>query len=124
MLAAKIIPGWRGRNTPLERGSAPRVFRSRRAPITAVNQVENEDELSGASAESGDSNELVQRHQRSREIIHERRITPDVAHQSEVMERHENAVGTDEGEPEMQLAQRLIHHASGHFAEPKEGDAK
>src|SRR5882762_8807496 len=101
MLAAKIIPGWRGRNTPLERGSVPRVFRSRRALITAVNQVEDEDELRGASAESGYRDELVQRHQRPREIIHERRIPPDVAHQSEVMERHENAVGTDEGEPEM-----------------------
>src|ERR1700694_1481656 len=104
MLPAKIIPGRRGRNTPLERRPFPWVLRSGRALITAVNQVEDEDELRGASSESGDSDELVQRHQRSREVIHERRITPDVAHQSEVMERHENAVGTDEGEPEMQLA--------------------
>src|SRR2546429_10011337 len=110
MLAAEIVPGWRRRNTPLERGSVPWVFRSRHTPITTVNQIEDEDELRRASAESGDGDELVQRHQRPREIIHERRIAADIAHQPEVVERHENAIGTDKGEPEMKLAQGLVHH--------------
>src|SRR5713226_7264658 len=119
MLAAEIIPGWRRRNTPLECRAVPGVFRSRRTLETAINQVEDEDELRRASAESRDSDELVERQQRPREIIDERRITADVAHQPEVMERHENAIGTDKGEPEMKLAQSFVHHAAGHFAEPE-----
>src|SRR5437016_14333068 len=31
MFTAEIVPGWRRRNTPLERRSVPRVFRSRRS---------------------------------------------------------------------------------------------
>src|SRR5205814_10561557 len=31
VFAAEIIPRWRRRNTPLQRGSVPRVFRSRRS---------------------------------------------------------------------------------------------
>src|SRR2546430_16254442 len=62
MFAAEIIPRWRRRNTPLQRGSVPRVFRSRLTLITTVNQVEDEDELRRAGAKSGDGDELVQRH--------------------------------------------------------------
>jgi len=35
------------------------------------------------------------------------------------MERHENAVGTNEGEPEMKLPQGLVHHAAGHLSKPE-----
>src|SRR5437667_621772 len=119
MFSAEIVPGMWRRNTPLECRSAPRVFRSWRTLITAVDQIEDEDELRGAGAECRDGNEFVQRQQRSGVIIYERRITPHVAHQSEVMERPENAMGTDKGEPEMKLAQGWVHHAAGHLAEPE-----
>src|ERR1700687_3601625 len=119
MFAAEIVPRWRRRNTPLERRSVPRVFRSRRTLITAIYQIEDEDELRCARAECRDGDELVQRQQRSSIIIYERRITPHVAHQSEVMERHENAIGANEGEPEMKLAQGFVHHPAGHLAEPE-----
>src|SRR6266567_787616 len=64
MFAAEIVPGWRRRNTPLERRSVLRVFRSRRTLIPAVDQVDDKDELSGAGAECRNGDELVQRQQR------------------------------------------------------------
>src|SRR5437879_8392819 len=51
--------------------------------------------------------------------MYELRITPYIALQLEVVEGHENAIGTDKGEPEMKLAQGLVHHAAGHLAEPE-----
>jgi hypothetical protein len=49
------------------------------------------------------------------------RIAANVADQSEIVEGHEDAIGADEGEPEVQLAQSFVHHAPGHFAEPEIG---
>src|SRR6202165_5148382 len=59
MFAPEIVPGWRRRNTPLERRSVPRVFRGRRTLITAVYQVEDEDELRYARADGRDGDQLV-----------------------------------------------------------------
>src|SRR6202023_4038429 len=34
------------------------------------------------------------------------------------MHRHEDGIGADEGQPEVSLAQALIHHAAEHLGEP------
>src|ERR1022692_2242025 len=35
------------------------------------------------------------------------------------MEGHKDAIGADEAEPEMKLAQSLVHHSSSHLGEPE-----
>src|ERR1700686_3149405 len=40
------------------------------------------------------------------------------------MEWHENGIGTDEAEPEVNLSQGFVHHAPKHLGEPEVGSSK
>src|ERR1700738_493367 len=68
---AKIVPGWRRRNAPLQRSAIPGILRSRRAAEATVDQVIKKNKLARAGYEGGDGDELVHRHQRSHEVIDE-----------------------------------------------------
>src|SRR5580700_4634727 len=57
--------------------------------------------------------------QRLQVIIRERRIAADIPDHSQVMERHKDAIGAYEAEPEVKLAQSFVHHSSGHLGEPE-----
>ena len=48
-----------------------------------------------------------------------RGIAADVAGEAQIVHRHEDAVDADEGEPEMQFAERLVHHAADHLRAPE-----
>ena len=66
----------------------------------------------------------MHRNQVHQVIVGESLITADVAGDSQVVEGHEDAVSADEGQPEVDLAQSLVHHAAGHLGEPEEGSAE
>src|SRR5579871_6730920 len=51
-------------------------------------------------------------------------IAAHVAGNSQVVERHEDAVRTYKCEPEVYLAQSLVHHPSRHLGEPEVGSGK
>src|SRR6516162_11551297 len=104
MFASEVVPRWRRRNGPFERSGVPRVFRSRLPLEAAVNQVVEKNELARTRDESANGDELVPSHVRRHEVVDERLIAAHVADQAKVVEGHENAVGADEGDPEVQLA--------------------
>src|SRR5216683_2991954 len=45
-------------------------------------------------------------------------ITARLTRHSGVVHRHENAIRANEGEPEVELGETLVHHAAEHFWEP------
>src|SRR5882757_3927281 len=57
--------------------------------------------------------------QRLRIVVHELRGAPDIAYHSQVVKRHEDAVGANERKPEMDFAERLVQHAPTHLREPE-----
>src|SRR5580692_2434791 len=57
-------------------------------------------------------------------IIHEGLVATDIASQSQIMKRHEDGVSADKREPEMNLAQGLVHHAAEHLGKPEVGAGK
>ena len=54
----------------------------------------------------------------------QRRIAPRMTLEAQVVHGHEDAVSADESQPEVNLAERLIHHAAGGFREPEIGSRK
>src|SRR5208283_1337376 len=72
MHSAEIIEWWRRRRRgPLERCRLPRIGRRWRALETAVNQVEEEDQLHSASEQRGVGDEFVHWQERNQEIVGE-----------------------------------------------------
>src|SRR5882757_5700054 len=95
MLVAKVIPWRRRRNTPLERGSIPRVLQRGLAPETAVKQIEKKNQLGAAGSERGNGDELMQWHQRAHKIVDETGVAANIPNQAEIVEGHEDAIGAD-----------------------------
>src|ERR1043165_7088364 len=62
MLATEVIPGRRGRDTPLQRGSLPGIVRRGLAFEPAVNQVVEKNQLYSACKQGGNSDEFVYGH--------------------------------------------------------------
>src|SRR5882672_1470871 len=124
VLAAEIVPGRRTGSRPLQGNRVPRIVWGRCAFETAVDQIEQKDQLRCARAERSDGDEPMHGNQRLHIVIHKRRSAPDVAHQSQVMKRHENAVRTDESNPEVNSAELLIQHVARHFREPEVSPGK
>src|SRR2546430_6703390 len=119
MLAAKIVPGrWSGR-APLQRCRLPRVIWRRLAPEPAVDQVVDKNKLGRAGDEGSDGYPFVDGDQRLQEVVRERRVAADIPGPSQVMEWHKDAIPAHAAQPEMNSAQRFIHHASGHLGEPE-----
>src|ERR1700675_647442 len=119
MFAPKIVPGWRRRGTPLQRSGFPRIVRRRLAPKAAVNQVVNKNKLGSAGDQGSDSDPTMHRDQRLQVVKYECRVAADSPSYSQIMERHENAICPHEAEPEMNLAQSFVHHASAHLGKPE-----
>src|SRR5581483_8680232 len=119
LLAAEVVKRRRRGNRPLQRSCLPWILRSGLAPEAAVDQVVQENELRRAGDQGGDSDELVYRDQRLHEVVNERLIAAHIAGQAQIVERHEDAVGADEAEPEVDLAQGVVHHPAGHLGEPE-----
>ena len=69
------------------------------------------------SAAIGD--ELVQRERALHVVVGERRVAAHVAGEAEIVHRHEDAVDADEGQEEVPLPDRLVHHLAVHLREPE-----
>ena len=54
----------------------------------------------------------------------ELRVAARLTRHARIVHGHEDAVGADEGEPEMPPRQTLVHHAAEHFGEPVVGGGK
>src|ERR1700735_3085530 len=104
-LVAKVVVGrWRS-GAPLKRCAFPRIIV--RGHVTfepAIDQVVNEDELGETGDERGNGDEPVNRDERDKVIVGESLIAANVARHSQVVERHEDAVGANEAEDEVGLA--------------------
>src|SRR5437879_1361468 len=57
-------------------------------------------------------------------IVHEGLIATHVSSYSQIVERHEDAVGPYKTEPEVDPSQCLIHHAACHLGEPEVGSSE
>src|SRR5258708_10015021 len=101
VLVAEIVPGRRRWDAPLEGSSVPRIGGSGLAVEPAVNKGEEENELSGAGDQCGDSNEAVHRHERRHEVGEGKRIAPGNTHQPPIMGLPEDAVNGHGGDTEM-----------------------
>src|ERR1700675_3658890 len=124
MRSTEIVPGRRRRNASFERSSPPRICGSRLSAKTAVDQVEKKNKLRRTGSKCSNGDEFVQRHQRGHEIVHKGGITAHVAHQSQIVEGHKDAVGADEGNPEVEHAESFVHHSPGHFRKPEIGSGE
>src|ERR1700724_3827556 len=89
-----------------------------------MDQVVHEEKLCSARYQGGYCDEFVHRNKRLHVIRCERLVTTDIAGQSDVMERHEDGVRAYKCQPEMDLADSLVHHASEHLREPEIGPGK
>ena len=61
----------------------------------------------------------MHRDQRYQIVVNERGVAAHVSGQSQIMHRHKNAINADKRQPEMPLAERVVHHAAEHFREPE-----
>ena len=119
-MAAEIIDGRRRIRVPFQGRGVPGILGSLRTEFQAVEKVEQEEQLRGAGDERGDGHEFVHGLQVREETDGRSvRVTANAARDPDEMHRHEDAVGADEREPEMNFAQRLVHHAAKHFREPE-----
>src|SRR5208283_242026 len=119
-LVPEVIVGWRSRRTALERSSLPRiVIGSVRAPEPAMDEIVEENELGKTCDQRSDCDELMHRDQWDQVIVGKSLVAADVAGNSEVVERHKNAIGSDETQDEVGLAQSFVHHAPSHLREPE-----
>jgi hypothetical protein len=110
----------RCRRLPFEGRSAPRISARILAVAQAPEQVEQEYQLREADDERCDSNEGVERmHGVGNECrLAEFRVTPGHTDQPDIVHGEEDQVGADEGDPEMELAHRLVEHPPGDFRVP------
>ena len=51
-------------------------------------------------------------------------VAAHISRHAQVVEWHENRIGTDEAEPEVNPAQGFVHHAAKHLREPEVGSGK
>src|SRR5207245_8732868 len=85
----------------------------------APDQIVQENQLGGAGEQRGDCYEPVQGNQRFQVVVRECRVATYVTGQAEIVHREKDAIDADEGEPEVPLAERLVHHAAEHLGEPE-----
>src|SRR5580704_15517834 len=117
--SAKIVKWRRGSSGPFQRSRLPRIIGSDWSLESAPYQVEEENQLRGASCQSCNRDEFMHRYQGYQIIVNERGVAAHVSGQSEIMHRHKNAINADERQPEMPLAERVVHHAAEHFRKPE-----
>src|SRR5215469_9239808 len=106
----------RRRRRPFERVRVPRILGRLLAAHQAPDDVGEEDELRGAEHERADRDEHVDGLQRLQEFV--LRWVVDAAHvtaHAKDMHREESTVKRDERYPEVNLAERFVHHTPEHF---------
>src|ERR1039457_2050589 len=59
------------------------------------------------------------RNQRLQEVVHKGSVAAHIPSHAEIMERHEDTTSAYEAEPELSLAQGLVHHSPRHLREPE-----
>src|SRR5271166_6289123 len=119
IFAAEIIPRRGRRHDPFERSAFPGIGRRGRSAEAAVDQVIDEQQLHQAGENGGHGDELMQRNERLQEIVGEGGVAAYVSSPPQIVEGHEDAVSSHEGEPEMIFADGFIHHAPEHLGEPE-----
>src|SRR5262245_17903566 len=83
-------------------------------------EIDQENELRSKSDERGDRNEHIHTLLRDQEIIFRRIVkTPHLAADAKDVHWEKDAIDADEADPEMNLAQRLVHEPAEHFREPE-----
>src|SRR5947209_13020140 len=117
--AVEIVVRRRSGGGPLERGGFPRIVACLGSFEDAPEQVEQEDELRTHGDESRIGDELVEGKQRSQIMdFRELRVATWLTGHAEVMHGHEDRVGANQGEAEVNLAQAFVHHAAKHLGHP------
>ena len=115
----EVVPRRRGRRRPLQRVAvAPGVVAQRQLPVLPrLHHVVEERDGRGAEDERADRRDRVQRRERvGRQVV-------DVAARHALVAQpvldQERGVEADEGHPEVQLAELLVHHPAAHLREPE-----
>ena len=90
------------------------------AVADAPDQVEQEHHLGEADDQRHDADEGVEVVRRLRDERHVAELVVAARHadQAEIVHREEDQVGAEEGDPEVELAQRLVEHAAGDLRIP------
>src|SRR5208283_355009 len=102
-----------------ERVSMPGIGLSLFAARQAVNQVDDERQLPDQQADRGYRRDHMKVLHRLQELVRTHFVySPRISFEADHEERNEDAVETDEGEEEMNFAQRLVHHFAEHLREP------
>ena len=117
--------GRRGGGRPLQAVGVPGILAGLLALERAPEEVHEEEDLGGAEDDRAHGDELVEALQRLQEVVLVGVVdAPHVAGDADVVHGEERPVVGDEGEPEVPLAQRLVHHAAEHLREPEGGGAE
>src|SRR5271155_2349331 len=117
---AKVIVRRRcRRRAPLQGRGLPRVGGRDPSPKSAMDQVVQKYELSQSGQNRSHRDEPVQGDQRLGIVVDESLVAADASCNSQIGKRHKDAIGTDKGEPEVNLAQSFAHHATKHLGKPE-----
>src|SRR3954469_256019 len=115
----EVVPRRRRRGGPLQRVAvAPGVVAQRQpAVLPRLDHVVDEGDHRGAEDERPDRGDRVHR----REVVAGQvvRVPPRHALVAQPVLDEERGVEADEGEPEVQLAELLVHHPAAHLREPE-----
>ncbi len=120
LLAPVAVRRRRCRRLPFEGCRAPRISARILAVAQAPEQVEQEYQLREADDQRGHADEGVERmHGVGNECrLAEFRVASRHTDQPDIVHGEEDQIGADEGDPEMELAHRLVEHPPGDFRVP------
>src|SRR5687767_11827640 len=115
----KVAVRRRYRGHPLEGIRLPRVAFGPSAAEEAPEEVDNKGDLRQPQQYRTDRNEDVDGLQRLQELILQGIVdAPHMTPHPENVHGEEGAIEEDEGAPEVDLPQRVVHHAAEHLWEP------
>src|SRR5260370_2450445 len=115
-MAGKVVVRRRRCRRPLEGRRLPRIVSGLLALEHAPEEIEVENKLDCHRDDRSDRNEQNQWRRVLQELIlSELCIATRHAYQAHRMERNEDRIDAEEGNPEMKLAQAFMHHATKHI---------
>src|SRR5260221_10784802 len=113
-----VMRRWR-RNVPFQRRGLPGIVAGLLALEHAPEKVEVEPQLDDRRDDCRYGHKQHQPVSILQELVFTKlRIAARHADHPHCMERHEDGIDADEGDPEMKLAQAFTHHAAKHFRKP------
>src|ERR1022692_1660302 len=120
LLSAEVIVYGRRVADPFPSGAIPRILQRLRPLPPAIDEVEQEEQLARGRPERRMTNEHVDAVQ-ALQIIHARglRVAPRMTGYAQEVHGNEDRVDADEGDPEVDLADGLVHHLAEHLREPE-----